>query len=237
MAEDVLTGKIFLNEQRGCLTTTGSVSYCTFNFGSFYHVHKAAFGTLTVFNDEVLAEAAWMDLVVEENGYIVLLPVTGGLVYQDKDNVQYDVEIGQVFVTTVKAGDAFTVVNLHKNDAINFLQIRIAAVINKPVSVIKGFEFPELKNTMVALTPSVEIAGVLPFNMHIGRFDGRGEAVYKMKDPTRNFFCFVLAGAFEVQGRLMHIGDGLALWKIETVEIEALSNDAVLLMIEFRGSR
>ena len=45
-------------------------------------------------------------------------------------------------------------------------------------------------------------------------------------------FVFVIEGAFEVQGTLLHERDGLALWKTEEVEMEALSNEAIILVIE-----
>jgi redox-sensitive bicupin YhaK (pirin superfamily) len=43
---------------------------------------------------------------------------------------------------------------------------------------------------------------------------------------------YVIEGAFEVQYRLLHARDGLALWEAERVEWEALSNDAILLVLE-----
>ncbi len=46
------------------------------------------------------------------------------------------------------------------------------------------------------------------------------------------FFAFVLAGAFETEGRLLHERDGLAIWDTDKIEMEALSNDAMILLIE-----
>lgn len=37
---------------------------------------------------------------------------------------------------------------------------------------------------------------------------------------------------FEVEGHLLHVRDGLALWNTEQVGMKALSNDAILLVIE-----
>ena len=42
----------------------------------------------------------------------------------------------------------------------------------------------------------------------------------------------VIEGAFEVHGRLLHARDGLALWDTSIAEIEALSNDAIILLVE-----
>ena len=71
----------------------------------------------------------------------------------------------------------------------------------------------------------------LPFALRLGRFMGREEAVYKVQ-PGNQLFAFVVAGAFELEGRLLHEKDGLALWDAEEVELEALSNHALVLVVE-----
>jgi quercetin 2,3-dioxygenase len=45
-------------------------------------------------------------------------------------------------------------------------------------------------------------------------------------------FVYILEGAFEVQYRLMEKGDGLALLNTRNMEIEALSNDAIILILD-----
>lgn len=42
----------------------------------------------------------------------------------------------------------------------------------------------------------------------------------------------MIEGVFEVQGTLLHARDGLAIWEAEEVEMEALSNDAIIFLIE-----
>jgi hypothetical protein len=69
-------------------------------------------------------------------------------------------------------------------------------------------------------------------NGFIGKFTGREEAVYRLSDPRNGLFAFVLQGAFELQYRLLHAGDGLGLWELPEAELEALSNDAIILMVE-----
>ena len=61
---------------------------------------------------------------------------------------------------------------------------------------------------------------------------GREEVAYKLQDQQRGVFGFVLQGAFEVQYKLMETRDGLALWNAKEIEIEALSNEALIMLIE-----
>jgi redox-sensitive bicupin YhaK (pirin superfamily) len=53
-----------------------------------------------------------------------------------------------------------------------------------------------------------------------------------LKNKNAGLFVFVIEGAFEVEGRLLHERDSLALWETGKAEMEALSNDAIILVIE-----
>ncbi|HLO38529.1 MAG TPA: hypothetical protein VK173_08565, partial [Lacibacter sp.] len=72
----------------------------------------------------------------------------------------------------------------------------------------------------------------LPAILSVGKFSGRAETVYYTERSSANVFVFVLEGAFEVEGRLLHARDGLALWQATSVEMEALSNDALVMVVE-----
>jgi hypothetical protein len=77
----------------------------------------------------------------------------------------------------------------------------------------------------------------LPFGISIGKFSGRAETDYRPKNKEAGLFVFVIEGAFEVEGRLLHARDGLAIEQADEsdsyrIEMEALSNDAVILTIE-----
>jgi hypothetical protein len=90
------------------------------------------------------------------------------------------------------------------------------------------FSFENIANRLAPLLPAT---ADLPFTLRLGRFAGRHEATYALP-PGRLFFGFVLAGAFEDAGRLLHKKDGLALWDAPApVELEALSHNALLLVL------
>ena len=64
------------------------------------------------------------------------------------------------------------------------------------------------------------------------KLNGRQDDIYYRKNTANGVFVYAIQGALEVQYRLMHEGDGLALWDVDEVEFEALSNDAILLIVE-----
>ncbi len=71
-----------------------------------------------------------------------------------------------------------------------------------------------------------------PYHIFIAKLDGRSEIIHTAAQSGSGFFVFVIEGAFEVQHRLLEARDGLSLLGIIELEAEALSDDAILLMIE-----
>jgi redox-sensitive bicupin YhaK (pirin superfamily) len=222
-------GKIFLADQRGLTETRSFRRFATLNFGDFCQEHKQPLGSLLAVNEETLAGGATLTLPVPAAVHIVLLPVTGTVAVLLPTEVRA-VEVAQVQVLTLPAGSALRLRNPYPSDLISLLHLWVRA--DEPAPAIgpaAAFSLAALTNRLAPLLPTT--AG-LPFALHLGRFAGRHEAAYALL-PGRLFFGFVLAGAFEAEGRLLHEKDGLALWDAPTpVEVEALSNDALLLVLE-----
>ena len=94
------------------------------------------------------------------------------------------------------------------------------------------YDINRCKNSLLKISPSSLGESFPPFSIAIGKFDGRREANYLLKNKGTDLFVFVIEGAFEVQGTLLHARDGLALLDTEGTEMEALSNDAIILLLE-----
>ena len=221
-------GKIFLASERGHTETDWFRSYNTFNFGNFQHEHKPAFGALYVLNDETLAGGKHIKLLVEDDAAIILIPTVGAIIYTDSIGNESVVEAGQAQMFSTPKDTTILIGNPYDEDLVNFLQIWIrqpAAIGHAPT--LSGFDLVNNKNNLVEISPAGS-----GHKIFIGKFTGREETVYKMTEPGNGLFTFVLEGAFEVQYRLLEARDGLGLWNIEAAEIEALSNDAIILLME-----
>jgi hypothetical protein len=66
----------------------------------------------------------------------------------------------------------------------------------------------------------------------IGLYGGRQEETVVNQNTANVLFSYVISGAFEVQNRLLEVGDALTLWNAEELEFEALSDGAVVLVME-----
>ena len=65
----------------------------------------------------------------------------------------------------------------------------------------------------------------------MGKYEGRQKGKSRVQF-NHNTFIYVVSGAFEVNDRLLETGDGICFWETNLIEFEALSNNAVFLIIE-----
>jgi len=231
-------GRIFLADQRGVQETAGYQGRYTFNFGRYFNEHKHAFGDVYLLNDDILAGGGTLKMPAKETSYIVLIPVAGAINCIHTAGHHSLVAAGQVLLMTAGQGDAITVSNPFSDHPINCLQIWIRAGKTREMRAALLYTYPDVNehlNGMVALTGGNRTALQTAFTISLGKFSGRGETVYLPKNNNAGIFIFIIEGAFEVEGRLLHARDGLALWDTGAVEMEALSNDAIIMTIELSG--
>nr|WP_068893197.1 hypothetical protein [Pedobacter panaciterrae] len=227
-------GKIFLSEQRGIEESSLSKTTMMFNSNSYYNEYKEPFRNLTALNDELLVPFGKLEVSAKEASHLLIIPVTGDLYYQDANENTIEVNIGEVKICSLTAGSRFNIHNPYGSDFINFLQIWIKDESISQDQSLKpiAFNISERLNHLTPVVSGVTSASKpLPFALSIGQFGGRAETTYNL-NSNNAFFTFIIAGAFEINGRLMHPRDGLALWDVDSIEIEALSSEATLLCLE-----
>lgn len=230
-------GKMFLASERGHTETGWFRSYNTFNFGNYGQESKKPFGDLYVLNDDTLSGKKNFKLLVEEDSAIILVPTVGAIAYKDTLSNQTLIKAGEAQYFTTPGGTTIDISNPFETDLVNFLQLWI----KKPVGAthpdlqVSSFDIDANKNKLIDLfqsNQSPHITRLLHPRLFIGKFSARKEIVYTLSDPDKSLFVFIIEGVYEVQYRLLENRDALALWDIDKVEIEALSNDAIILLIE-----
>ena len=220
-------GKMFLADQRLVTENEHIRRHSTFNFGNAYYPTKEPIGNLHTFLDDLLAPKASNMLFQEESGEITIIPVTGTVNLIDAEGNEAGIEVGKSITTFIEEGSFITLKNPYENENINYLIIGLKNEGAQPNS--SSFHEIDLStsNQLNSITPNSA-----PFKISLGRFNGRGENE-QLLEKEEALYCYVLNGAFEIDGRLLHQNDGLALWETDKVEMEALSNNATLLTIAF----
>lgn len=227
-------GKIFLADERGLAESEHFRRLSTFSFGEFAHPHKGPFSQLHGLNEETLAGGHALTFAVPEAAQVLILPVTGAVAASSagtSNAPELLAEAGETLLLALPAGSTLRLRNPFSDELVSFLHIWLRAADAAVAASAQpiGFDFEQLENQLLPLRPK---ATGEPAVVSLGRFAGRHEAVYSLRNPAASIFVFVLAGAFEVESRLLHEKDGLALWNVAAIELEALSNDALLLVLE-----
>lgn len=219
--------KIYLASERGHTETDWFRSYNTFNFGRYKNPNKQAFAGLYVWNDDTIAGGRSIQLSAVTDSLLFMLPVVGGICYKDSAGNEVQVEAGESFTVFVKKNVTVVITNPYNTELVNVLHGWLKTKDLASEACVFSFSLEKEKNELIKAT---QRAG--DFAGFIGRFDGRKEGAYQLSEDPAGVFVFVIQGAFEVQNRLLEARDGLALWNLSEIEFEALSNEAILLLLE-----
>ncbi|MEC4004033.1 hypothetical protein OX283_005155 [Flavobacterium sp. SUN052] len=212
--------QIFKSEIRG---TKGNASYkclSTFNYLNYKEQSRKPFGNLTVFNDETLGAQKNNNYLLDENQIIVLIPLVGAIEINLEHTTDF-IDVNQIRAFQLEKGKSFSILNPYENDLVNFLQIRFSFDTIIPNTI--SFDLDH-KNEII------ELINYNNFTISIGIFNARNEGIYQLKNE--GLFAFVINGAFEFQNRLIENRDGLSISNISEVEFEALSENAMIMIID-----
>ncbi|WP_231460349.1 MULTISPECIES: hypothetical protein [unclassified Pedobacter] len=221
-------GKIYLADQRGLIENSSIRRYCTFNFESYFNEHRTAFENLFICNDDSIAAGKLNFYLAKQNSLHLFIPITGGIDIVAK-NKEFSVETGQVQLLSLEKGEVLEISNPYQNDVVNYIHL---GMLNDDFIFFKdqqfSFDFDKNPNKLIDIISGYKF----PFKLSAGIFAGREAVIYNLLEKDNFFYAFVVDGAFEIEGRLMHGRDGLALWATENIEIEALSNNAIVVTLE-----
>lgn len=207
-----------------------------------HNLNPISCGSMTGFSDHLLAPSAKKEIKLDAAAYVVLLPVTGDLFFKIIGSESGAIEVGQLKVCRMSAASIVEIINPYESESIKFIQVTIKDesithhFFSKDIQYVPetaNFDLKTGKNGLIQIyTNSGVQDSEETFCVFIGQFDGRSEAAYHVKNKEAYVFFYIIAGAFEIGGRLLHAEDGLALWDVENVELEALSENAIVLLLE-----
>jgi redox-sensitive bicupin YhaK (pirin superfamily) len=227
--------QIYLASQRGQTQLSIYRSFHTFNFGQYQTKDRKSFGNLLFFNDDTLAGGKTFGMQMAQNTGIILLPVVGAIEYSNNLGETGLLEAGQVQIFAAEKGMEYEISNPYETEPVNFLQIGLKnnESFFEAQMQVNDIDL-ETRNQLFPLFSSEPKNGGIQQQVFgfIGKYEGREESVYQLKNPDNGIFVFIIEGAFEVQNRLMEARDGLSIRYMDALAYEALSNDAIILILE-----
>jgi hypothetical protein len=216
--------RIYLADRRHSTQTSLHRSLNTFGSGS-HPADPDGFHILRTLNDETLAPGATATYRAHTRALVAVIPLVGACVCTIRSK-PYTPDAGQVLIDAITPGDILTFQNPFSDESINYLMLEIRGETPASAGVTDvALDYPYNTLHRLAASPACHIL--------VGAFQGREEVMLPFDMPGKKIFVFVLEGAFEVNHRLLHRRDGLALSDCTALACEALSNHAMLMVIEF----
>lgn len=211
-------------------------SYHTFSFANYYNPERMNFGVLRVLNDDTVAPSMGFSTHAHDNMEIISIPLEGDLEHKDSMGNVAVIKNGDIQVMSAGTGIRHSEFNKNKDKQVKFLQIWIFP--NKR-NVTPRYDQLTLKaadrknKLQQILSPFPDDAGVWIHQdawFHLGHLDKGLNIPYTIKKKGNGVYAFILSGSATVDDTALKQRDGLGVWGVDKISIQADSNTEILLM-------
>lgn len=212
-------------------------SYHTFSFANYYNPERMHFGVLRVLNDDTVQGGQGFGTHPHDNMEIISIPLEGDLEHKDSMGNVTVIRNGDIQVMSAGTGIQHSEYNKNIDKAVKFLQIWVFP--NKrnvtPRYDQITLKLADRKNKLQQiLSPNPDDAGVWIHQnawFHLGTLDKDFKTEYKIKGGSGNgVYAFVLSGNVSINGQALNARDGLGIWDVAKLDIQADTNAELLLM-------
>ena len=179
-------------------------------------------GDLKTVTEVVLDENGIFEFESEENSTLIILTLYGKIQLNKFRKV---ISSEEVFTLKTKEKSTITIKNYLNDEKTDILIIELQSLNPENAFFIEELTI-EKKNILIPISKKLEAPNF------IGLYEGRKEETYSLYNPDKTIFGMVINGAFEFQNRLLETRDSILLKEIETLEFEALSENALILFLE-----
>ncbi len=213
-------------------------SHHAFSFANYYNPERMHFGVLRVLNDDRVDPGMGFGTHPHDNMEIISIPLEGDLEHKDNMGNVAVIKHGDIQVMSAGTGIIHSEYNRNKDKLTKFLQIWVFP--NKK-NVTPRYDQLTLNlnnrhnKLQQILSPDPKDEGVWIHQdawFHLGNFDKGVKTNYAFKKEGNGVYAFVIKGDFKLNDQLLNERDGLGVWNTNTLSLEAMSNQAEILLME-----
>ncbi len=210
----------------------------TFSFADYHHPERMHFGALRVLNDDYVAEGMGFGTHPHSDMEIISIPLEGDLEHSDSMGNVSVIKKGDIQVMSAGTGITHSEYNKNKDKAVKFLQIWVFPDKkgHPPRYDQIALNLEDRHNKLQQIvSPNANDEGVWVHQdawFHLGNFDKGVGADYHLKTSGNGVYVFVLKGDISIDGTELNERDGFGIWETEGFKLEALSDDAEVLLME-----
>lgn len=225
------------SHQRGVTDDDWLLSRHSFSFGRYYNLERLSFGTLRVFNDDIVKPGKGFETHAHENMEIVTIVLQGALKHRDSQGNEGIIEAGQIQRMSAGKGIEHSEMNASSADPVHFLQVWVFPKERDlaPTYEQKGFSQEQLKNTLFPIVTSAPSEHSLTIHQDaaffLGHLDPGVTVTHTIQNKRHGAFIYLIEGEVTVGGQTMHPGDTAQIMQQGQIEATAAAA-AKLLLIE-----
>ncbi|NGX59591.1 MAG: Quercetin 2,3-dioxygenase [Chlamydiae bacterium] len=225
---------VIMAAERGITQNEWLDSKHSFSFGSYHNLKRLNFGTLRVFNDDIVQPGKGFGTHAHENMEIVTIVLEGALEHKDSQGNHGILKPGDVQRMTAGTGIEHSEFNASQEKPLRFLQIWVYP---KERNLQPGYEqktIPLQKNSLqkiVAETPSETTLSIhQDATFYLGQFDSQQTIVHTTKSRKHCDYIFVIDGELALGDHLLKSGDSAEVTESDRLEMQTLESTKVLLI-------
>ena len=208
-----------------------------FSFAEYYNPNNMHFGALRVLNDDTILSKTGFDTHGHKDMEIISYVVNGEITHQDSMGNAKVLKRGEVQYMSAGTGVHHSEHNRHESESLRLIQMWFvpSALHLTPVYGEEHYTHEERHNILLPIVSSYQ--GNAPIkisqdvNLYVTELD-YGLHVNMSIAPNRQVYCVQLEGMAHFNGVELNQGDALEVTQEEHLDIEALSEDAHILVIE-----
>lgn len=219
---------IYLGKSRRLLETNSLQSYMVMDPDINESQMSQPFGQIRSWEDALLLPGQEYIYESQQEASLILIPLTGNIANPHKPTEI--VKVGELLICPIQNEEKLKILNLDHQNPVNLLLLKCVPLTLSQCLIVRIPGGENELNLVCNLEGNDEHPSEI--KIFLGEFEGRKEHEYKVKRKSRNIFVYVLSGAFEVNNCLLSARDGLAISRTKLLEMEALSNDAIILVID-----
>lgn len=224
------------SEERGVTQNSWLNSRHTYSFGQYYNLKRLNFGTLRVFNDDIVKPGNGFAMHPHDNMEIITIVLEGTLEHKDSVGNHGIIKVGDVQRMTAGSGIKHSEFNPSKEEKVHLLQIWIYPESRglDPGYEQKSFNPEDLKNTLYPIVSPVRSESTLFIHQDARFFLGHLEEGIALTHTPRTKkhgdYLFIIEGEVILGDKTLKRGDSAQITNGDAFEIKAKEPSKVLLI-------
>ena len=224
------------SEERGITQNNWLDSRHTYSFGPYHNLKRINFGTLRVFNDDVIKPSMGFGTHSHDNMEIITIVLEGQIEHKDSTGNHGVIKANEVQRMTAGSGIQHSEFNPSKNEQVHLLQIWVYPEKRdlEPGYEQKSFNPADFKNKLFPVVSHTQSDQAIfihqDASFFLGALDAGKSVTHTPKSKKHGDYLFVIEGEVAVEDKILKTGDSAQITEVGTLEIRAVERSKVLLI-------